>query len=147
MVFKKIMCIPATSSPSERDFSIASMTFCQKRTNLNTSKLDSLLVLKSNMEADNINSLPDQHLSLIYLCLHYLHYLKFNIHINSIFILTFVLKIFNIFPNKLNKTNKNNYNNFLDLIFFYPFIVGCVIGTIGALSICYVNIRINLIYM
>lgn len=54
-IFKKVMCIPASSASSERAFSMANLTFSQKRTNMGTEKLDSILVLNSNFKADGIN--------------------------------------------------------------------------------------------
>ena len=42
-VTKKILSIPATSCPSERDFSCAGYTYNERRTNLKPETLDALL--------------------------------------------------------------------------------------------------------
>lgn len=51
-IFLKISCIPASSSASERSFSLAEHIFSYKRTKLDSAKLDDLIVIKSNLLVD-----------------------------------------------------------------------------------------------
>ena len=49
-VAKKLLAIPATSTPSERSFSIAGRVIEERRTNLNPENVDALLFLHSNIK-------------------------------------------------------------------------------------------------
>ena len=48
-VAKKILAIPATSTPSERSFSVAGRLIEERRTNLDPENVDKLLFLHSNI--------------------------------------------------------------------------------------------------
>ena len=48
-VAKKILAIPATSTPSERCFSVAGRIIEERRTNLDPENVDALLFMHSNL--------------------------------------------------------------------------------------------------
>ncbi|KAI9909614.1 hypothetical protein PsorP6_014455 [Peronosclerospora sorghi] len=48
---KKVLCIPATSTPSERMFSSAGLTVTKKRNNLEGGKVATLCFLNGSWEA------------------------------------------------------------------------------------------------
>lgn len=49
---KFVHCIPASSAPSERDFSLAGLVLQSRRTNLSPSSVDNILFLHSNLDKE-----------------------------------------------------------------------------------------------
>ena len=56
-IARKVLCIPATSAPSERVFSVAGLTISKLRSRLDSENASCLVILRDNWDlSDQMNS-------------------------------------------------------------------------------------------